>query len=218
MSSKYCKVVLHEFTPTFEFKLSEWRCRLGRCAVKSGRSLPTFQRCLLPPSSGPDYTAQHHRRQSSSLSPSWETEMSVKLSGLHFCKKQCSQFRGLPFVWKAVGARPVLTTGGVWTHGLDTSRQCAPLRGSLHQTEPLRSWLHAVKWLLAAAVHAVSRSLLNTAWVDARWVGVARPLESASPRELRLVSHMDTVQPIMQDGFFLWLLLYMHTCRTGEPF
>jgi hypothetical protein len=28
-------------------------CLLGYCAVLSGRSLPTFQRCLLPPSSGP---------------------------------------------------------------------------------------------------------------------------------------------------------------------
>jgi hypothetical protein len=27
-------------------------CLLGCCAVYSGRSLPTFQRCLLPPSSG----------------------------------------------------------------------------------------------------------------------------------------------------------------------
>jgi hypothetical protein len=27
-------------------------CLMGCCAVKSGRSLPTFQRCLMPPSSG----------------------------------------------------------------------------------------------------------------------------------------------------------------------
>jgi hypothetical protein len=31
---------------------SEDDCLLGCCAAWSGRSLPTFQRCLLPPSSG----------------------------------------------------------------------------------------------------------------------------------------------------------------------
>jgi hypothetical protein len=66
-------------------------CLLGCSAVLSGRILPTFQRCLLPPLSRrsalmmeaanvsrllPDNTAQHPRRQSSSYSPAWETEIS----------------------------------------------------------------------------------------------------------------------------------------------
>jgi hypothetical protein len=69
-------------------------CLLG-C---SGRCLPTFQKCLLPPSSGrlrrhhpeggskhlrnvgkflPDYTAQHPRKQPSPYSPLWEPEISI---------------------------------------------------------------------------------------------------------------------------------------------
>jgi hypothetical protein len=44
-----------------------WFC----CAVQSGRSLSTFQICLLPPSSG-----QHARRQTSSYSPPWEPKIS----------------------------------------------------------------------------------------------------------------------------------------------
>jgi hypothetical protein len=34
-------------------------CLLGCCAVWSGRSLPTFQRCLLPPSSGREWGSKH---------------------------------------------------------------------------------------------------------------------------------------------------------------
>jgi hypothetical protein len=42
------------------------------CAVWSGRNLPVFHRCLLPPSSGQfvDYTARHLKRRSSSFSHS----------------------------------------------------------------------------------------------------------------------------------------------------
>jgi hypothetical protein len=62
----------------------ENECLLGCCTLWSGRSLPTFQRCLLPPSSGrswwrnkhlwkvgevlPDYKAQQLRWQPSSSS------------------------------------------------------------------------------------------------------------------------------------------------------
>jgi hypothetical protein len=62
-------------------------CFLGCCVVWYGRSLLTFQRCLLPPSSGrwhiwnvgkqlPDYTAQQPRTQPSSYSPPWEPQIS----------------------------------------------------------------------------------------------------------------------------------------------
>jgi hypothetical protein len=71
-------------------------CLLGLCTVQSGRSSPTFQRCLLTPSSGshrpdvggskhlwnvgkllPDYMAQQPRRQPSSYSPPWQPEISL---------------------------------------------------------------------------------------------------------------------------------------------
>jgi hypothetical protein len=42
---------------------------LSCSAVWSGRSLPTFQRSLLPPSSGADYTALQPARQPSLYSP-----------------------------------------------------------------------------------------------------------------------------------------------------
>jgi hypothetical protein len=48
-------------------------CRTECCVVKSGRHLLTFQKCLLPPSSGrqvgqflQDFTAQYPRRSTSS--------------------------------------------------------------------------------------------------------------------------------------------------------
>jgi hypothetical protein len=82
-------------------------CLLSCCAMKSGRSLLVFQRCLLPPKPGrllthhpddggskhlwnvskllPDYMTQKPRRQSSSYSLPWAPQISLCLTCL--CQK-----------------------------------------------------------------------------------------------------------------------------------
>jgi hypothetical protein len=92
--------------------LSDWKimfnlvedCLLGCRTVQCGRNWLTFQRCLLPPSSGPDdggskhprnnghflqdYTTQHTRIQSPSYLSPWEPEISpiFKLINKHILK------------------------------------------------------------------------------------------------------------------------------------
>jgi hypothetical protein len=56
-------------------------CLLGCSAMLSGRSLPPFQRSLLPPTTGsqPDYTVLQPRRQPSSYSRLWEPQIVLEI-------------------------------------------------------------------------------------------------------------------------------------------
>jgi hypothetical protein len=51
------------FLPTNSFRFED-DCFLGCCAVSSGRSSPTFQRCLPPPSSGRWVSRSNHSQTS----------------------------------------------------------------------------------------------------------------------------------------------------------
>jgi hypothetical protein len=102
-SSGFCTMQTHQQIPTFQrniltpssrhlstslhgtkiqkniiiMVLTEDDCLLGCCTVQSGRSLPTFHRFLLPPSSRWwDYTMQQPSRQPLSYLPPWEPEIS----------------------------------------------------------------------------------------------------------------------------------------------
>jgi hypothetical protein len=82
-------------------------CLLGCSAVESGRSLPTFQRYLLPPLSGtmiPDYMAQQPRRQPSSYSPPWETEIPLIIISETF------HYRSSGFTQSYLNSQGVTTT------------------------------------------------------------------------------------------------------------
>jgi hypothetical protein len=89
------------------------RAWLSSVSVKSGKSLPTFQRSLLTPSSPwwwrqqaplklPDYTALQPRRQPSSCSPPWEPQI-LHLDGFHREQKEQPRFLFIQFVTTALG-------------------------------------------------------------------------------------------------------------------
>jgi hypothetical protein len=112
---------------------------------------------------------------------------------------------------------PYLPQAGSERHAFPRSHQHAPLWCSLYDTDRLRTSLHAVKELLVAPVHSVSRALLNSTWVDARLggSGVVRALDSASWRELHLISLTWT-----QSLLFYWtafLFDYCATCTLEHP-